>query len=907
MKKTTLIVIVMSLLVLSSSVLFAALDANRAELMTRDIQASNRTFEWDTQNTNFPNPSTGVRYMDAVDENIAWCIGYDGSGSQLHYRDVSVTTNGGTTWTSHEINGPSGTAEPAMIFGISGTEAWAPVHSAGTATGIYHTTDGGLTWTRSGDANMYTNGASFPNIVHFFDANTGFAQGDPVGGYFEIYTTTDAGASWTRVPQANIPAPAAGEWGVVGYYDAVDDNIWFGTNLGRVFRSTDKGLTWDVSDTGLGATVYTDVRFRDALHGLAQDKGANTTGDIVETSDGGVTWTAVAYTGNCYTNDFQYVPGTANTWITTGADVNNNMAGASYSFDGGHSWTDFDETFGIQFLATAWVNTTTGWAGAFNDQTNPSIGGMYKFTGDLTPPTPGTISGTVTLDGGTGNVVDVVVSAGGVNTNPAADGTYTLSVLPGSYTVIAALAGYGAVAVPNVAVTAGGAVSGIDFTLLPASPWPAPTAFTANVDDFNSVEMEWQQPGGTGGVLSYNTGYDGNGIGTGAAAEFTCAARFTATELSAFYGNALTAVKIVIRSADFSSVEVKVWEGGSFGDPGTEVYSADVTNSVVPEEILTHTLTSPVALIAGNEYWIGYHIIATGDHPAATDAGPMVPDKGAWMYFNGSWDLLPNLGASLDYNWCIDGIVGGADRSLTGYKVYRDDVVVETITDPSITTATDDELDAGTYAYYVTATYDDGESNPSNVANVTVTLPTATNFNAVSQGPAQPNIMCTWSAPTADRGILAYRIYRDGVQAGQVTSLFFLDLNVASGNYDYNVKVVYDGGFESDASNTVNVIHVDAGNQVAAATALLGNYPNPFNPTTEISFSLKQAGNVQIDVFNIKGEKVKTLVNEHMDAATHTVTWNGNDDENNTVTSGVYFYKMQANGFTSTKKMIMMK
>jgi photosystem II stability/assembly factor-like uncharacterized protein len=907
MKKTMLIVIIMSLFVLSSTALFAALDANRAQMTSRDLVASNRTFEWETQNTHFPNASTGVRYMDAVDANTAWCIGYDGSGSQASYRDVAVTTDGGTTWTAHVINGPSGSAEPAMINALSGTEAWAPVHSAGTASGLYHTTDGGATWTRAGDANMYTNGASFPNVVHFFDANNGFSQGDAVGGYYELYTTTDGGATWTRVPEANIPAPLTGEWGVVGYYDAYGDNIWYGTNKGRVFYSTDKGYTWNVSDTGLGAAVYVDVRFRNADHGIAQDKGANSTGDIVETFDGGVTWTAVSYTGNCFTNDFQYVPGTDNTWVTTGADVDNNLAGASYSHDGGHTWVDFDETFGEQFLATAWIDVTTGWAGGFTDTNNPNIGGMYKFTGDLTPPNPGTITGTVTLDGGNGNVEDVVVSAGGATANPAADGTYSLDVMPGSYTVTAALATYSTQAVPNVTVTAGNTTSGIDFTLAPAPQWPAPTALVADVEDFNSVNLEWQQPGGTGGVLAYHTGFEGNGIGTNSEVDFTCAARFTATELSAFYGNSLTAVKIVLASDSYSSVEVKVWEGGSFGNPGTEVYSADVTSAVVPGETLTHSLTSAVPLVAGNEYWMGYAVSATGDHPAATDAGPMVADKGAWMYFNGAWDLLPNLSATLDYNWCIDGIVGGADRSLTGYKVYRDGNVIETINDPATTSTTDTELDAGTYAYHVTATYDDGESDPSNVANVTITLPAPTGFNAVSQGPAQPNIMCTWTAPSDARDISAYRIYRDDVQVGQVTSLFFLDMNVDPGNYDYYVKAVYDGGFESAASNTVNVGHLDAGAPVVAATALLGNYPNPFNPTTEISFSLKQAADVQIDVFNIKGEKVKTLVNEHMTAAAHTVTWNGNDDEGNAVTSGVYFYKMQSGKYTSTKKMILMK
>jgi flagellar hook assembly protein FlgD len=74
-----------------------------------------------------------------------------------------------------------------------------------------------------------------------------------------------------------------------------------------------------------------------------------------------------------------------------------------------------------------------------------------------------------------------------------------------------------------------------------------------------------------------------------------------------------------------------------------------------------------------------------------------------------------------------------------------------------------------------------------------------------------------------------------------------------------------------------------------------------------VKFSLNQPTRVRIDVYNIKGEMVKTLVNEELDAAYHTVTWNGDDTNGRLVGSGVYFYKMRAGKYTSTKKMILMK
>jgi flagellar hook assembly protein FlgD len=85
------------------------------------------------------------------------------------------------------------------------------------------------------------------------------------------------------------------------------------------------------------------------------------------------------------------------------------------------------------------------------------------------------------------------------------------------------------------------------------------------------------------------------------------------------------------------------------------------------------------------------------------------------------------------------------------------------------------------------------------------------------------------------------------------------------------------------------------------------NYPNPFNPTTTLSFNMHKAGNAKLSVYNVKGQLVKTLLNSTIAAGSNSVDWNGDDNSGKSVTSGIYFYKLTANGKTETKKMMLMK
>lgn len=83
---------------------------------------------------------------------------------------------------------------------------------------------------------------------------------------------------------------------------------------------------------------------------------------------------------------------------------------------------------------------------------------------------------------------------------------------------------------------------------------------------------------------------------------------------------------------------------------------------------------------------------------------------------------------------------------------------------------------------------------------------------------------------------------------------------------------------------------------------LAQNYPNPFNPSTKINFGLKKAGNVEITVYNILGNKISTLVNGVKSAGNHSVAFNASN-----LSSGIYFYKIVTNEFVQTKKMILEK
>ncbi len=94
---------------------------------------------------------------------------------------------------------------------------------------------------------------------------------------------------------------------------------------------------------------------------------------------------------------------------------------------------------------------------------------------------------------------------------------------------------------------------------------------------------------------------------------------------------------------------------------------------------------------------------------------------------------------------------------------------------------------------------------------------------------------------------------------------------------------------------------------IIAAFELHGNYPNPFNPTTQISFSLPTAEAIELLIYNVKGQKVKTLYSGFSEEGDHSLIWEGKDEEGKSVSSGIYFYKLKTSTKELTRKMLMMK
>ncbi len=114
-------------------------------------------------------------------------------------------------------------------------------------------------------------------------------------------------------------------------------------------------------------------------------------------------------------------------------------------------------------------------------------------------------------------------------------------------------------------------------------------------------------------------------------------------------------------------------------------------------------------------------------------------------------------------------------------------------------------------------------------------------------------------------------------------------------------------GWYLDDFQIINYNDTDVEELLPVQTSLFANHPNPFNPSTIIGFSLANDSKVNLEVFNIKGQRVRTLMNKPLPAMDYNIEWNGRDDNNKTVSSGIYFYRLRTDSYNETRKMILLK
>ncbi|MBW6516173.1 MAG: carboxypeptidase regulatory-like domain-containing protein [Candidatus Cloacimonetes bacterium] len=237
----------------------------------------------------------------------------------------------------------------------------------------------------------------------------------------------------------------------------------------------------------------------------------------------------------------------------------------------------------------------------------------------------------------------------------------------------------------------------------------------------------------------------------------------------------------------------------------------------------------------------------------------------------------------------------------------------------------------GSYLYAVRSVYSNNllsEASFSNTIEYQEAIPTITNLQANVDG-NDVYLSWEWGSNSKSKRIQTYRtssqedrfnnnnraflgfkiIRNDLLIAEGITNTFYNDEGLAAGEYSYSVIGEYTNGTTNMLTIEV-VVTLDTGEETLnnpLITTLYSNYPNPFNPETVIHYSIDKDDDVIIEVFNIRGQHIITLLDSYQIAGHHQISWNGKDELGRDVGSGIYLYKMKTNSFSSIRKMILMK
>jgi len=123
-----------------------------------------------------------------------------------------------------------------------------------------------------------------------------------------------------------------------------------------------------------------------------------------------------------------------------------------------------------------------------------------------------------------------------------------------------------------------------------------------------------------------------------------------------------------------------------------------------------------------------------------------------------------------------------------------------------------------------------------------------------------------------------------------------------------NVACSYPDELNPIAVSTATTASIDKDQLIPEVFALKQNYPNPFNPSTQISFDVPTGSDfLSLNIYNLLGQNIKTLVNESLPAGRYTMEWDAKDMLDNPVSSGIYFYELKSETFISRKKMLLIR
>lgn len=330
--------------------------------------------QWLPQTTVVPNQALYQISPVPINANEIWAAAY----SYIPAENLILkTADGGTTWTTFPLAStlPNGYSS-GDFTAINASTAWFTAVKASSQILLFKTTNGGQNWSQQ--ISPFNSGET-AGFVHFFNTNDGVAFGNTAAmasSRYHCYTTSNGGTTWTKVPATNMPAPMG--WDDEGFtaHTTLGNTIWVSVRAWRVYKSTDKGLTWTASATtmsGYSTPFFMNLAFTDAANGLARYQGRS----LAKTTDGGATWSAITYAGKLHQNQLRAIPGSPGVYISAGSYYYSwggiiDDRGSSFTFDHGNTWVSLGDT--IPHTDVTFLNSTTGWTGGKD-------GTIHKFTG----------------------------------------------------------------------------------------------------------------------------------------------------------------------------------------------------------------------------------------------------------------------------------------------------------------------------------------------------------------------------------------------------------------------------------------------------------------------------------------------------------------------------------------------
>jgi photosystem II stability/assembly factor-like uncharacterized protein len=305
--------------------------------------------QWQVQSIN---STADFRGVCAVSPQVAWVSGTRGTYGR--------TTDGGRTWSAGTFPGGE-KLDFRDVEAFSETIAYLLSAGPGVDSRIYKTIDGGKTWALQF---KNTDPAAFYDAIAFWDAQSGVAFSDPVGGQFQLLVTADGGTNWKRLAAKHLPPALPGEGAFAASGTCLvthgTSDVWFvtgGAQAARVFHSRDRGQTWTVNETPLMAGAASagifSIAFRDPKQGMIVGgdyrKPTATGATAAITRDGGTTWTLLDKPlpfRSC-------VAWAKDRWIVVGP------SGSDVSRDDGRTWLPLDQE---NYSSVAFTATGEGWA-----------------------------------------------------------------------------------------------------------------------------------------------------------------------------------------------------------------------------------------------------------------------------------------------------------------------------------------------------------------------------------------------------------------------------------------------------------------------------------------------------------------------------------------------------------------